>query len=602
MTKISNLNELYDLLESMNYLNYHETKKSMEIFLKENSDKDDERKIWCEHTCLSFRINKSEIKGFASITDKNGKIIEIPNLNEFTDDDMTYIKSRMNKTDNNLLKFIYSSVVCNKTPHQNIAKICIDSSWTMINTFEENILNETIRTSSVINILLNSYTFSFKFDYKKEKIKDKIIEFIFNENFWNEKHYMITFYLIEHVLAEKKNFKDLTNIDEVCWKIATKMQNLKRYQRAIDLLELGEKVDNKLQRKQYKWRLEIAKIYELQCEVSKDNLKPYFAICAIENYKKAGKPSKVEKITEKYSLEYSNMFEYGSFRVKIENYEKSLGLIFDYADTLVNNNDSDYILKYLMQTPELKEHYKSSKEFVKSTKNELPLLFMFPTVLIDSDGMIFGRYETEEEKENHNIMYYYSKGIIYFYLPFITRIINKAYLEEKITPNIILNYLNEHSWLGQTFIPQIGENIFFSMIIPAINSYFNEWELSYVYNIPQPHFVLTIDSLILKLEGIIKLIYKMQKPIKKPTKKSTLEDKNLNDILEDDEFNLLPKEDLFFLRYLLIDKTGLNLRNKVAHSIMKKEDYNISNANLLIVALLKLCAFELILVKDKIET
>ena len=47
------------------------------------------------------------------------------------------------------------------------------------------------------------------------------------------------------------------------------------------------------------------------------------------------------------------------------------------------------------------------------------------------------------------------------------------------------------------------------------------------------------------------------------------------------------------LKYLLIDKSGLNLRNKVAHSLMKKRDYYWGNANLLILALLKICAFKL---------
>lgn len=114
-----------------------------------------------------------------------------------------------------------------------------------------------------------------------------------------------------------------------------------------------------------------------------------------------------------------------------------------------------------------------------------------------------------------------------------------------------------------------------------------------MYNIPQPNFILTIDSLILKIEGMLKLVYSIDNVIKEPTGDGATQDKSLNKLLEYGTFDLISEDDLFFLKYLLIDKSGLNLRNKVAHSLMKKGDYYWGNANLLILALLKICAFKL---------
>ena len=114
-----------------------------------------------------------------------------------------------------------------------------------------------------------------------------------------------------------------------------------------------------------------------------------------------------------------------------------------------------------------------------------------------------------------------------------------------------------------------------------------------MYNIPQPNFILTIDSLILKIEGILKLVYSIDNIIKEPTGNGATQDKSLTKLLEDEKCDLISEDDLFFLKYLLIDKSGIYLRNKVAHSLMKKEDYYWGNANLLILALLKICAFKL---------
>ena len=179
------------------------------------------------------------------------------------------------------------------------------------------------------------------------------------------------------------------------------------------------------------------------------------------------------------------------------------------------------------------------------------------------------------------------------YLPFINRVINLSILNGKLSAEILLDFLVKNSWIGLEEIPLLGENKFLSMVAPAIQSYFIEWELLSLHECSHPQFVLTIDSLISKIEGIIKLIYSLNKSIKEPTGNDTLQDKPLNRILGDNDFDVLPEEDIFFLKYLLIEKAGLNLRNKVAHCLMEKIEYNIGNVNLLILALLKLCSFNL---------
>lgn len=588
MEKIRNLDEMYELLETINSSNYLEIKRKINSFLKDTSDENTNRIIWCEYTCLEFRIINAQIEGVFTIGTDEGNIVQIPNLNQFEEKDIKYFEERMDATDNIFLKFRYATILCNNSPHFDKAKICCDLSYEIINDMENEILENKSNDVHFILTIINSYRFSFKFGCKKQRIKDKILEIINNPNYWNNKLYLIPYKLIQLILDEKKNFKEVNDLNTVCWSIYENIKSTNHHG-AIDVLELGEKTDLKLK---YNWRLEIAKMYEeLMNERNEANVKADFCVLACENYKKAGKTSKVEDLLKQYG-EFSKDFEYYQHSEKLEGYSEMMKGVFDFADSIVENNDSDEILKYLMNDPELTMHYRGSLDFVKKSKMDFPLLHMFSKVLSDENGFVIKKITSDEEKDYFAVMEYYSWGISIFYLPFIKRIIDTAYIKGKLSPKIILEFLKTETWLGWEEIPNVGENPFFDMIVPIINNYFYEWELIYAYGIPQPHFILTIDSLILKIEGMLKLVYGINKIIKEPAGEGTIQDKSLDKLLKEN-CDLISEDDHFFLKYLLIDKSGLNLRNKVAHSLMKKRDYYWGNANLLILALLKICAFKL---------
>jgi len=50
----------------------------------------------------------------------------------------------------------------------------------------------------------------------------------------------------------------------------------------------------------------------------------------------------------------------------------------------------------------------------------------------------------------------------------------------------------------------------------------------------------------------------------------------------------------YFLKFLLVEKAGYNLRHKVAHSLMLFQEYNINYMHLLILAILKLGKYDFV--------
>ena len=52
------------------------------------------------------------------------------------------------------------------------------------------------------------------------------------------------------------------------------------------------------------------------------------------------------------------------------------------------------------------------------------------------------------------------------------------------------------------------------------------------------------------------------------------------------------EDELKFLRFLLIEQTGYNLRHRIAHSFMISQQYAIDYMNYLIIAMLRICKYD----------
>ena len=219
MEKLKNLDDMYELIETINSSNYSEIKEKINAFLKDTVNEETKNTIRCEHTCLEFRIIDAKIEGVFTIENNDGEVVTIPNLDNLSEEDFKYIENRMKSVNNKFLKFRYSAILCNKYPHIDKARICSDSSFEFINDVENEIIENKSIDSFYVTTIINSYRFSFKFEYNKSRIKNKIIEIINNENYWNNELYLIPCKLIQHVLDEKKNFRDVDNLNTICWNI-----------------------------------------------------------------------------------------------------------------------------------------------------------------------------------------------------------------------------------------------------------------------------------------------------------------------------------------------------------------------------------------------
>ena len=113
-----------------------------------------------------------------------------------------------------------------------------------------------------------------------------------------------------------------------------------------------------------------------------------------------------------------------------------------------------------------------------------------------------------------------------------------------------------------------------------------------------PNLVLPIDSLILKIEGLLRDMCEFSglATFRQTTDKkgrSIVREKDLHTLLYEDKIKeLFDEDDLLFFKYLLVEQAGLNLRHRIAHSLLYFQEYNLDIMHLLIMALLRIGKYD----------
>lgn len=161
-----------------------------------------------------------------------------------------------------------------------------------------------------------------------------------------------------------------------------------------------------------------------------------------------------------------------------------------------------------------------------------------------------------------------------------------------LTYENFVQYLYERTWLGRTFLEtDLGgspvEQNWIGQVAPSIVEYFVQTESSLHSKHYIPNFVLCIDSLVLKFEGLLRNFAAKLSVSTATTSPKGMREIYIHEILEHEiiqkHFN---EDDLYFFKYLFTDQ-GLNLRNQVAHCFQRDDDYTESKMILLILALLR---------------
>ena len=324
-----------------------------------------------------------------------------------------------------------------------------------------------------------------------------------------------------------------------------------------------------------------------------------FAEDALRLYQSLKDQDKIDELNKKY----------GELRGKIKLTEHRQEMPQEYTDRISENiqktlaeSDEKGILAHFIFTP----WYSDSSEIQKNAdtfSKQSILSALAATSILDKFGNTIDTFNTEEEIKEHNFWQSYS-----FDIQIGTQTMHQFFIEAykagKLSYQSTIDYL-EMTWLNDPIIRNYRSNQVeikpLETLRPSLKRLFEELDLFFADNSHPFDSVTITDSLTLKMESILRnFCEKLGIPTFKTRQKGA--DKLVMEKLIDDLFNDLKhstenptnfdEEDRLFIRYVLTEKTGLNLRNKVAHGLLDFNEYSFENILLLFCIIMKLSKYK----------
>lgn len=241
------------------------------------------------------------------------------------------------------------------------------------------------------------------------------------------------------------------------------------------------------------------------------------------------------------------------------------------------------------------------------TSKQSVLMSILPASIVDKFGNTIDVFYTEDEKAKFNFWnsftFSYQMGTQTMHAFF-----NEAYKSGKLNYNSTLKYL-EGTWYNEPIVRSYhGQTIEVKPIDtlkPGLKKMFEELDNFAKNKKYQCDFVTITDSLTLKVEGLLryfceKLGIATFKTRQKGPDKLVME-KLIDDLLADlahepdykpEQETNFDEDDRVFIKYVMSEKAGLNLRNVVAHSLLDIHEYSFELVLVLFCIILRLSKYK----------
>lgn len=319
---------------------------------------------------------------------------------------------------------------------------------------------------------------------------------------------------------------------------------------------------------------------------------------ALRLYQQLKNKEKIVEVEKKYS-EQRGKFKLATIRQDFPK-EHSDKITENIKEIVSTGNEND-IIHYLIITPWYSK-IENIQSMADDTKKRSALMSMFGSSILDKYGNTIDTFYTEEEKDAFNFWQSYG-----FNFQVGTQTMHQFFIEAykagKISYSSILTYL-EKTWLNEPIIRNYNGEAFgivpLDLIKPGIKRVFIELDTFFADNNYELDYVTITDSLVLKIETLIrnfceKIGIATFKTRQKGKDKLVME-KLLDDLLADIKNSDInhtgfDEEDRIFIKYVLSEKAGLNLRNQVAHGLMDINEYSFSNIILVLSIILKISKY-----------
>jgi excisionase family DNA binding protein len=572
---------------------------------------------------FSFQVEDDEFKPKMSGTDEKGNFWQFPNFNDFTDKDIFYLASLLDIFCHPRIRSRIAHFLWVTKRDYKAAQVAVDeylelSKWLSARIREN---PEDLTGLNIERILKNAYDLAKKVNYKVPDVSKEIAHTILNFDNTNASRWAVTIRLLRFCLDHKDEYQEdfWANAVKICRKMAQEQEEKNNLDFARKFLSLGEKIEKIIfDIENTTWRQRIALTFELDAQKHKNSfVESDYLIKAITQYKQLGYTKKATKLESQLAEAKKNMkFETFSQTIDLTDFITEIRRRFK---AIVQKESKELLLIRLTSDRSILPKMEKVKEHAEDTEGHAVFRSLFSTVIIDEAGNMPRKYETEEEKQYFTLMEQYQFSLMTTD-PLLRVLFEELIEAEKIDVDSVLKHMTEHLWYGKEYDmrnAETGQVIekrrkWVSSLLPGITAYINCLKCIKAGNEEEArdYLVLAVDTLTPKIEGLIREFYeKIGRPIDRiktergKAGKQVTERKDINELLRDPEAEAIFGEDLLFLmKYVLIEVAGINLRNKVAHSLIFRENYRLFYAHMVFLIILRIGAYEFNSIQPKDNT
>ncbi|MEI5794539.1 DUF4209 domain-containing protein [Staphylococcus aureus] len=528
--------------------------------------------------------NKSEKRFVATISFDDGR--EWPDIQKFTNHQIKYYEQRLNETNNLFLKVRYSDFLfehgnkkITKTKYE-ISK-CLLSCLVEILTYYSDDFNYTSVLARLVEVSLLMGDRE-KLEKAIELIYLKMDEFDYN----NEYSYVYELSKLIREILKSKHKKiilenHLNKIIIVLEKaIKNNFEDKNYYLHRVFCEELSQyrKFDLISSERRSELKKEIGKSYELEAEYQQGRnnksllVKANFLEKAMEKYMEIGEREKSNKmkILVKWTYEeYENSNEMNLIRIPIEFPKEEIDKIIEGFIS----SDVQISLDKIAYSNDLIPKITVIEDLVDKLSKEFPLQGLISKGLLN-DGKKVVETTTEEDNKTINFNSNYMHHLNINVELLLKAIFDKLISEFEISTEDFMQKFNKWELLDNKNVPFIEHGI----------SRFLEKDYLSALHILVPQFESTVRRMFSKAGYSTTSI----------RKGNTQQEVTFNEfLLRDDVKSTLGNDVHKLIQIVMVEQSGLNLRNEIAHGLIELSNINYTKCILVIYLFLILTRYSI---------
>lgn len=606
--QFKSIKEVYAYIET-NALQLERYWDIVDLFVKYRNyatiDEEKQKAQW-EVEVFMFHFKGAKLFSFSYSTGKNiGTVQEFPKLDEFQKEAFEYLQNRAETSKNYLLLAKYNLLLWKAPKGIKNRKYALSAIDAYINAIKENYklyeIDKNKETPSQIGQLYETLVGlcnEVKAGITELKELTKFLLFDAKDFEFYTLHGIIDDMLAYEKIFKKEDFANTLSIFEADLE--------KEKEKADDFLKVNYhlpsaiKVAIKTNADVKYWHNQVGlahlRIAEKETKEDRNWLKADRYYKAILAFTLSGN-EKQRKETEKLNADLKPFVVLNNVEIKFDDETQKLFKLYQdwikaNAEALLKQSPSEIYSAIAngFLFPKYDDILKASKNQNNSFKE------MFTVIQFDKNKNI--SKPAKNDTYNEDIYRLYNFQIGNSAITFLHFLFVEGIKSGHLTFENFLIFLVEKSWIGKLHYKvglgkeQLEQN-WIALLTPSVVQFFVQmqaWVSSKYY---RPNFVLCIDSLALKIEGVLRNFCERANIPVSVGKTKGMKEVFINDLLENESLKeYFNQDDMLFFNFLFSGDGGMNMRNNIAHCFYYYEEYHPDKMFLLIAALLRIGKYD----------